>query len=37
MPIRHVITARVVNGPGLLPTTRSVAFATWLERLGQLM
>ena len=30
-------TARVVNGTGLLPTTRSVAFATWLERLGQLM
>lgn len=30
-------TARVVNGTGLLPTARSVAFATWLERLGQLV
>lgn len=29
--------ARVVNGSGLLPTARSVAFASWLERLGQLM
>lgn len=28
---------RVVNGRGLLPTARSVAFATWVERLGQLM
>lgn len=28
--------AKVVNGAGLLPTARSVAFATWLERLGQL-
>jgi POLQ-like helicase len=28
--------AKVVNGVGLLPTARSVAFATWLERLGQL-
>lgn len=28
--------AKVVNGIGLLPTARSVAFATWLERLGQL-
>lgn len=28
--------ARVVNGIGLLPTARSIAFATWLERLGQL-
>jgi len=28
--------ARVVNGSGLLPTTRSVAFASWRERLGQL-
>lgn len=26
----------VVNGTGLLSTSRSVAFATWLERLGQL-
>lgn len=29
--------ARVVNGTGLLPTARSVAFASWIERLGQLM
>lgn len=29
-------SAKVVNGAGLLPTARSVAFATWLERLGQL-
>jgi len=29
--------AQVVNGRGLLPTARSVAFASWLERLGQLM
>ena len=29
--------AQVVNGSGLLPTARSVAFASWLERLGQLM
>ena len=28
---------RVVNGSGLLPTARSVAFASWIERLGQLM
>lgn len=28
---------RVVNGAGLLPTARSVAFASWIERLGQLM
>jgi POLQ-like helicase len=27
--------AVVVDGSGLLPTARSVAFATWLERLGQ--
>lgn len=27
----------VVNGTGLLSTTRSVAFATWSERLGQLL
>lgn len=29
--------AKVVNGSGLLPTARSVAFASWLERVGQLM
>ena len=29
--------AQVVNGTGLLPTARSVAFASWIERLGQLM
>jgi hypothetical protein len=29
--------AQVVNGSGLLPTARSVAFASWLERLGRLM
>lgn len=29
--------AQVVNGSGLLPTARSVAFASWLEGLGQLM
>lgn len=29
-------SAKVVNGSGLLSTARSVAFATWLERLGQL-
>ena len=29
--------AQVVNGTGLLPTARSVAFASWAERLGQLM
>ena len=28
--------AQVVNGSGLLPTARSVAFASWVERLGQL-
>lgn len=28
---------QVVNGSGLLPTARSVAFASWIERLGQLM
>jgi hypothetical protein len=28
---------RVVYGSGLLPTTRSVAYASWIERLGQLM
>lgn len=28
---------QVVNGSGLLPTMRSVAFASWMERLGQLM
>ncbi len=28
---------RVVNGSGLLPTSRSVAFASWMDRLGQLM
>ena len=30
-------SAQVVNGSGLLPTARSVAFASWIERLGQLM
>lgn len=29
--------AKVVNGTGLLPTTRAVAFASWLENRGQLM
>jgi hypothetical protein len=29
--------AQVVNGTGLLSTARSVAFASWAERLGQLM
>lgn len=29
--------AQVVGGSGLLPTARSVAFASWIERLGQLM
>lgn len=29
--------AQVVNGSALLPTARSVAFASWLERVGQLM
>jgi len=29
--------AKVVNGSGLLPTARSVAFASWMEHLGQLM
>lgn len=29
--------AQVINGSGLLPTARSVAFASWLERRGQLM
>lgn len=28
--------AKVVNGTGLLTTARSVAFATWIEHLGQL-
>ena len=28
---------KVINGGGLLPTTRSVAFASWIERRGQLM
>lgn len=28
---------QVVNGSGLLPTARSVAFASWIERFGQLM
>lgn len=28
---------QVVNGSGLLPTSRSIAFASWIERLGQLM
>ena len=27
----------MVNGSGMLPTARSVAFASWIERLGQLM
>ena len=30
-------SVQVVNGSGLLPTARSVAFASWIERLGQLM
>lgn len=29
--------AQVVNGTGLLPTARSIAFASWLEKRGQLM
>lgn len=29
--------AQVINGGGLLPTARSVAFASWIERLGQLI
>lgn len=29
--------AQIVDGIGLLPTARSVAFATWLDRLGQLI
>jgi POLQ-like helicase len=29
--------AKVVNGTGLLPTARTVAFASWLENRGQLM
>lgn len=29
--------AQIVNGSGLLPTARSVAFSSWIERLGQLM
>ena len=29
--------AKVVNGTGLLPTARSVAFASWIEQRGQLM
>ena len=29
--------AQVVNGSGMLSTARSVAFASWIERLGQLM
>jgi POLQ-like helicase len=28
---------KVVNGTGLLPTARSIAFASWIEQLGQLM
>lgn len=28
---------KVINGVSLLPTSRSVAFASWLERLGQLI
>ena len=28
---------QVVNGTGLLPTARAVAFASWIEGLGQLM
>jgi hypothetical protein len=28
---------QVVNGSDLLPTSRSVAFASWIDRLGQLM
>ncbi len=28
---------KVVSGDNLLPTARSVAFASWIERLGQLM
>jgi hypothetical protein len=30
-------SVQVVDGSGLLPTARSVAFASWIERLGQLM
>ncbi|MGX8883270.1 DEAD/DEAH box helicase [Methylovorus sp. SPW-M1] len=30
-------SCKVVNGSGLLPTTRSVAYASWMERMGQLM
>jgi POLQ-like helicase len=30
-------SVQVVNGSGLLPTARSVAFASWIEHLGQLM
>ena len=30
-------SAKVVNGNDLLPTARSVAFASWTEQLGQLM
>lgn len=29
--------ANVVDGSGLLPTARSVAFASWMEQLGQLI
>lgn len=29
--------AQVVNGSGLLPTARSIAFASWIEQRGQLM
>ncbi len=29
--------SKVVNGKGLLPTARSVAFASWIEQRGQLM
>jgi hypothetical protein len=28
---------RIVNGAKLLPTSRSIAFASWIERLGQLI
>lgn len=30
-------STHVINGSGLLPTARSMAFASWIERLGQLM
>ncbi len=30
-------SVKIVNGTGMLPTARSVAFASWIERLGQLM